>query len=146
MRGLGLFLGVSRIAIVAAAVVLVPGAEIWPQPIFAAGTGLNSVRGTIASNKWTSNASGFFASCGMATPPTIAAGEQYQYSVTVDTIGSSPGINIGGVTVDFLHTGVNSGTVTVLAGGLAQIIRVQSSNDTTADVISACSVRKMVPA
>jgi hypothetical protein len=121
-----------------------PGPELWPQPTFGASTGLTLIRSSIAANKWTTNNSGATASCLMASPPAIANGDQFQYAVIVNTASAGTvALQIGGVDQVDLVAGSNTGTLTVAARS-TDAIRLFSTNDgAVADVISACSVKKL---
>lgn len=119
------------------------GPELWPQPVFAASTGLTLSFCTVTGGKLVPDGSGN-GSIGYKTAPFVfVAGETYHYSVTKqDAFNQDTILSVGPNDIPLVD-GLNEGDTVMLTSG-SNILALRDNDNNGVVSFSACSVKKQL--
>jgi hypothetical protein len=123
------------------------GPELWPQPDFDGSDGLTLLNCSISGGELVFNADdNGVARCSVTSPPAMAEGEQYAYSLEVTSFASGGGtfrLFLGGGFVDINDVGTFAGIHTLPATPIPAI-RINDSLGVTVAHITSCSIKKVL--
>lgn len=119
------------------------GPGLWPQPVFAAGTGLLLLRSSvIPGTGWQGNGSGTVArATANLSAGTLKPSTPYRVDITIVGSEGSNSLSVGGVSTGTIESG--SYTVTTGASPSQQII-LNDGNNGGGQAVTALQVREII--